>query len=387
MWNVDPTDWKPGTTAEEIAAHVVGRVKPGSIVVLHDTKEATVRALPAILHGLGEQGYQFVTVDDLFYLQEEAKEHEPIPRCHPPRRGSAPCGRGPGRGRRGEPDRVRPKETEPRSPARPLEPPRSLRFPPRREPEERPRHKPRTMKTKPYGALGLLATLGLLGGTLHAAPRSHVIGPKDTLYSIAKRYGTTVPAIARRNGISNVDLILDGAVLQIPEGRPARYTVKAADTASGIAHRFGLGLAELLAANPQITDPNLIMVGQVITLPGGGGQGRYPAPAPVQIAPAPVAPLPPAAPQPYLPPITRPEVPEAQGAEEEKEVEAPTPIPGFYTVVGGETLQTIAAHFHLVVADLRNVNPKLSGFPADQPLPAGLRVILPPYQPLVPKGS
>ena len=47
------------------------------------------------------------------------------------------------------------------------------------------------------------------------------------------------------------------------------YTVKAGDTLSKIAVRNGLTLAELLQANPQITDPNRINVGDVLNLPNG----------------------------------------------------------------------------------------------------------------------
>jgi nucleoid-associated protein YgaU len=45
------------------------------------------------------------------------------------------------------------------------------------------------------------------------------------------------------------------------------YTVRAGDTIFGIATRFGLLPEQILAANPEITDPNLIQVGQVIRIP------------------------------------------------------------------------------------------------------------------------
>lgn len=47
------------------------------------------------------------------------------------------------------------------------------------------------------------------------------------------------------------------------------YTVKAGDTLSKIAARNGLTLAQLLQANPQISDPNRINVGDVLNLPNG----------------------------------------------------------------------------------------------------------------------
>lgn len=45
------------------------------------------------------------------------------------------------------------------------------------------------------------------------------------------------------------------------------YTVKAGDTLSKIASRNGLTLTQLLQANPQVTDPNRIKVGDVLNLP------------------------------------------------------------------------------------------------------------------------
>ena len=68
----------------------------------------------------------------------------------------------------------------------------------------------------------------------------------DTLFSIAKRYGTTVNMIARYNGIPDPDYIEAGRILRIPVseipamkvekcGRMREYTVKKGDTLSKIA--------------------------------------------------------------------------------------------------------------------------------------------------------
>ena len=48
------------------------------------------------------------------------------------------------------------------------------------------------------------------------------------------------------------------------------YTVKSGDTLSRIAQSNGVVLKDLLAANPSISNPNLIGVGQKITLPENG---------------------------------------------------------------------------------------------------------------------
>lgn len=45
------------------------------------------------------------------------------------------------------------------------------------------------------------------------------------------------------------------------------YTVKPSDTLSRIAKRFGVTVQQILAANPQITNPEIIFINQVICIP------------------------------------------------------------------------------------------------------------------------
>jgi LysM repeat protein len=45
------------------------------------------------------------------------------------------------------------------------------------------------------------------------------------------------------------------------------YKIKAGDSLARIANRFGLSIQDILAANPDITNPNAILVGQVIVIP------------------------------------------------------------------------------------------------------------------------
>jgi LysM repeat protein len=47
------------------------------------------------------------------------------------------------------------------------------------------------------------------------------------------------------------------------------YIVKSGDTLSGIAQQFGVTVEDLMAAN-NLTDPNLLRVGQTLTIPVGG---------------------------------------------------------------------------------------------------------------------
>ena len=129
-----------------------------------------------------------------------------------------------------------------------------------------------------------------------AAGGTYTVQAGDTLGSIAARYGTTAAALAAANHIADANLIYVGQVLTVG-GAPAAaapaavatpapsgggtYTVRAGDTLGSIAARYGTTAAALAAAN-HIADPNLIYVGQVLTV--GGAPAASPAPAP---APAP----------------------------------------------------------------------------------------------------
>ena len=70
------------------------------------------------------------------------------------------------------------------------------------------------------------------------------------------------------------------------------YTIKAGDTLSKIAARNGLTLAQLLQANPQISDPNRINVGDVLNLPNGSTATENTRPLPTNpVATNPVPPI------------------------------------------------------------------------------------------------
>jgi LysM repeat protein len=98
----------------------------------------------------------------------------------------------------------------------------------------------------------------------------------DTLYSIARRYGTTVEAIAAANGIANPSRIRVGQILKIsgtsgvpvppPSSGGTTYVVQRGDNLFRIALRYGISYVYLAQYNG-ISDPSRIYVGQVIRIP------------------------------------------------------------------------------------------------------------------------
>ncbi|MGY1458063.1 MULTISPECIES: LysM peptidoglycan-binding domain-containing protein [unclassified Luteimonas] len=127
----------------------------------------------------------------------------------------------------------------------------------------------------------------------------------DTLSGIAAGNGVSLGALLSANPqISNPDLIHPGQTIRLPGGAGATHevTVRSGDTLSGIAARNGVSLNALVAANPQIANPNLIHPGQTVHVPGGGG-GQAPAPGPGAPSPAP-GPTPPSGDAPTYAPYT-----------------------------------------------------------------------------------
>jgi tyrosinase len=99
----------------------------------------------------------------------------------------------------------------------------------------------------------------------------YVVHTGDTLSAIAKRFGVSLAALEAANPqISDPDSIFPGQVVGVPGGSPGpgwSYVVQSGDTLSAIAKRFGVSLAALKAANPQIANPNRIFTGQIISIP------------------------------------------------------------------------------------------------------------------------
>ena len=91
----------------------------------------------------------------------------------------------------------------------------------------------------------------------------------DTLYKIAREYGSTIDDIVKVNGLTRPDSLVIGQNLFIPtaENSSQQYTVISGDSMYKIANKFGITLAELINANPQISNPNIIQIGQVINIP------------------------------------------------------------------------------------------------------------------------
>jgi LysM repeat protein len=138
------------------------------------------------------------------------------------------------------------------------------------------------------------------------ASRVHVVAAGETLFSLARQYGTTVDALRAANGIEG-DRIAVGQRLRVPGGgggsvaaapvarqRGGRYDVRRStlpddeihvvlpgETLFSLAARYGTTVGRLLSVNSGTTGP--IPPGTLLTLPDGVGRTYYREPAPLRV--------------------------------------------------------------------------------------------------------
>jgi murein DD-endopeptidase MepM/ murein hydrolase activator NlpD len=130
--------------------------------------------------------------------------------------------------------------------------------------------------TIPDGAGGATAS----GGQDGAGATHHVVRSGESLSTIGQRFGVPVATLAEWNGLPSVHMVMAGSRISV--GGPASHAAAPAsggagthriapgETLSGIATRSGVSVVELARVN-EITDPNRIVAGRTLRLPGGGG--------------------------------------------------------------------------------------------------------------------
>lgn len=95
----------------------------------------------------------------------------------------------------------------------------------------------------------------------------YVVKAGDSLWLIAQRYGTTVEAVRRLNGLTS-DLINVGQVLRIPSsqsGSYVEYTVRSGDTLWLLSRRYDTTVDAIKRLNGLVSDA--LSIGQVLKIP------------------------------------------------------------------------------------------------------------------------
>jgi len=113
-----------------------------------------------------------------------------------------------------------------------------------------------------------------------SSPGYHIVRRGETLSQIAARYGTTVRALMEANGLRHANFIWWGQRLRLPghtsastrppSSSPARrHTVRRGETLARIARRYGTTIAALVRANG-LRNADHIYVGQRLIIPTSG---------------------------------------------------------------------------------------------------------------------
>ncbi len=124
-------------------------------------------------------------------------------------------------------------------------------------------------RVRSYLISGLVALMVVVGSV------AYEVRPGDTLSGIAASHGVGMADLLSVNDIANPDLIIIGQSIVIPgeNGSADRvHAVASGDTLARIAARYGASASAIARAN-DLGDPNIIRVGQRLQIPGGGGNG------------------------------------------------------------------------------------------------------------------
>ena len=69
QWDVDSLDWKD-PTPEQITKNIVSKLKDGSIILMHNGAKNTPEALPMVIEGIKEKGYEIVPISKILLKGE-----------------------------------------------------------------------------------------------------------------------------------------------------------------------------------------------------------------------------------------------------------------------------------------------------------------------------
>ncbi|WNS43608.1 LysM peptidoglycan-binding domain-containing protein [Paenibacillus sp. MMS20-IR301] len=108
----------------------------------------------------------------------------------------------------------------------------------------------------------------------------HIVKQGDSLFALSQKYGVPLQKIIEANPqISNPDVLAVGDKVKIPAAPVPvpdnnniyyKHTVKQGDTLWKLSKAWGITLKDMIDANPQLKNPNALMIGEVVNIPKKG---------------------------------------------------------------------------------------------------------------------
>jgi morphogenetic protein associated with SpoVID len=105
----------------------------------------------------------------------------------------------------------------------------------------------------------------------------HIVKQGDSLYALSQKYGVPLQKIIEANPqISNPNVLALGEKVKIPTAPVSvpdnsevyyKHTVKQGDTLWKLSKAWGIPLKDMVDANPQLKNPNALMLGEVVNIP------------------------------------------------------------------------------------------------------------------------
>ncbi|WP_405116311.1 LysM peptidoglycan-binding domain-containing protein [Paenibacillus sp. FSL K6-1217] len=107
----------------------------------------------------------------------------------------------------------------------------------------------------------------------------HIVKQGDSLFALSQKYGVPLQKIVEANPqITNPDVLAVGDKVKIPAAPVAlpvpdnndiyyKHTVKQGDTLWKLSKAWGITLKDMIDANPQLKNPNALMTGEVVNIP------------------------------------------------------------------------------------------------------------------------
>lgn len=104
----------------------------------------------------------------------------------------------------------------------------------------------------------------------------HIVKNGESLYSISKKYDVPLEELIKMNlQLKDPNEIDVGMKIKVPSSSHPqtgheivhKHVVKEGDTLWKLSKAWGVPLQEMIEANPQLKNPNVLVIGQVVNIP------------------------------------------------------------------------------------------------------------------------